>query len=469
MHITSLTKKLKRLKMRNSKSVLLILVFLYECINVSANTETQNTEPNAAELVRAVRESESWIHNIDSIQFRVEGKWSRSPEILAASLAAIKEQSPEIETDPNRNRELKPDFNDILEYAIDFKNKRLRYLVDEPNKDYRLHVLNGNQLKRYAKLGYRSEQYDLPSDTKLLEGLFGSLSWLRSQPHSFWWDKKSIDETMKYFGFDNDFRITGIEEYRGVKCYVLEYKSAAAPEYLHRWYVGVEDHLLYGLIDGNIEHWTLDYREIAPGCKMPITQGYSQKRKGVNHLDFQRDAKIVNIHINETLPDELFQLEFKEGLPVFDERSGKLVIYNYVLKPESLLGKSLPEMHDLGIDLIQLNAENKILLICFFDYEQRPSRNSILQLAGQSEKLQEWGITTILIQASKMEREILDGWVRDSNINFPVGMAQTDEKKTQIAWGVQSLPWLILTDKNHIVKAEGFAYGDLNEIIKEGN
>ena len=39
----------------------------------------------------------------------------------------------------------------------------------------------------------------------------------------------------------------------------------------------------------------------------------------------------------------------------------------------------------------------------------------------------------------------------------------TGEEKTLNNWGVQSLPWLILTDKNHIVTAEGFSIDDLNE------
>ena len=453
--------------MRNNKKILLIVILICGFLNLNATTEIQNTEPNAAELVRAVRESENWIHKIDSLQFRVEGKWSHPPESIAARRAELKKQSPEEEPDPNRNWELKPSFGDTLEYAIDFKNKRLRYLVDEPGRDYRLHVLNGSQLKRYAKLGYQIEQYSLYPDTKMLENLFGSLSWPRSQPHSFWWDKKNVDEDMKYFGFEKDFKVTGIEEYRGVKCYVLEYESDVTPENLHRWYVGIEDHFLYGFIQGSIEHWTLDYKEIIPGYKIPTTQGYFLKRKDRNYVDFQRDAKLIDIKINEQLSKELFQMEFEEGLPVIDYRSGMPRDYIYVAEPESLIGKSLPEMNNLGIDLTKFNIENKILLICFFDYEQRPSRNCIIQIVKQSEQLKDQGIQIIAIQASKIDRENLDEWIKDNNIKFSVGMIQADEKKTRIAWGIQSLPWLIMTDKNHFVISEGFALNELNDKIRE--
>lgn len=33
--------------------------------------------------------------------------------------------------------------------------------------------------------------------------------------------------------------------------------------------------------------------------------------------------------------------------------------------------------------------------------------------------------------------------------------------------GVKAVPWLILTDKSHIVRAEGFAVGELDKIFQE--
>jgi hypothetical protein len=45
-------------------------------------------------------------------------------------------------------------------------------------------------------------------------------------------------------------------------------------------------------------------------------------------------------------------------------------------------------------------------------------------------------------------------------------MIQGDEEKTNIAWGgVRSLPWLILTDRKHIVRAAGFSINELDEKI----
>jgi hypothetical protein len=46
-------------------------------------------------------------------------------------------------------------------------------------------------------------------------------------------------------------------------------------------------------------------------------------------------------------------------------------------------------------------------------------------------------------------------------------MVQGDAKKINFNWGVRSLPWLILTDTNHIVKIEGFALQEVNEKLKQ--
>ena len=46
-------------------------------------------------------------------------------------------------------------------------------------------------------------------------------------------------------------------------------------------------------------------------------------------------------------------------------------------------------------------------------------------------------------------------------------MIQDDAEKVKFTWSVKSLPWLILTDKNHIAQTEGFNLSELDEKIKE--
>jgi len=46
-------------------------------------------------------------------------------------------------------------------------------------------------------------------------------------------------------------------------------------------------------------------------------------------------------------------------------------------------------------------------------------------------------------------------------------MIQTDEEKTKFNWGLKAQPWLILTDRAHIVRAEGFALEELSQKLSQ--
>jgi len=129
----------------------------------------------------------------------------------------------------------------------------------------------------------------------------------------------------------------------------------------------------------------------------------------------------------------------------------------------SLMGKSLPELNDIDLDIDFDRAEDRMLLVCFFDINQRPSRNTLLQLAKETEELKQKNIVVLAVQASKVGDSIINELKKNNNIQFPVGMIKGDEEKTRFNWGVKSLPWLILTDKKHVVIAEGFSVNELDE------
>jgi protocatechuate 3,4-dioxygenase beta subunit/5-hydroxyisourate hydrolase-like protein (transthyretin family) len=136
-------------------------------------------------------------------------------------------------------------------------------------------------------------------------------------------------------------------------------------------------------------------------------------------------------------------------------------------QPPSLLGKALPDLKQLKIDLPSEDSENKIILVCFWDMQQRPSRHCVTEVAKQAEQLKQEGVTIVAVQASKIDVSALKEWVEKYNIPFPVGTVEGDVEKTNFAWGVRSLPWLILTNRSHTVTAEGFAAGALTNKIKE--
>ena len=138
-------------------------------------------------------------------------------------------------------------------------------------------------------------------------------------------------------------------------------------------------------------------------------------------------------------------------------------------QPPSLVGKSLPDFDGIKIDFSVEQAKGNMILAYFFDMNQRPSRNCIRELAKQAERLKQKGLTIVAVQALEIDENKLNEWVRENNISFPVGMIEGDAETTRFNWGVRSLPWLILTDREHIVRANGFAFSELDEKLKTIN
>jgi hypothetical protein len=136
-------------------------------------------------------------------------------------------------------------------------------------------------------------------------------------------------------------------------------------------------------------------------------------------------------------------------------------------EPVSLLGKPLPSLEQFGAKLDPAELEGKKLLVCFWDMQQRPSRHVVLELVKRSEYFKEKGIEVVCVQASKVERGKLDEWVKENNIPYKVELIEADEEQTKYNWASKLLPWLILADEKHVVRAEGLSLDELADKIKE--
>jgi len=155
-------------------------------------------------------------------------------------------------------------------------------------------------------------------------------------------------------------------------------------------------------------------------------------------------------------------------------QDGKVVDYNGKVVEKghmagaSLVGKDLPDLTGFVIEPRIEKTDGKRLLVCFFDMNQRPSRHCVGQLNERAEQLREQGVFVVSVQASQLAKKGLDDWIKKDRISLPIGMVDNDGIKTRKQWGVQSLPWLIMTDEEHIVTAEGFGLDELEDKIKEG-
>jgi hypothetical protein len=127
--------------------------------------------------------------------------------------------------------------------------------------------------------------------------------------------------------------------------------------------------------------------------------------------------------------------------------------------------RKIVSFEGIDIDFNTDQAKGKMLLVCFWDMNQRPSRNCILQLTKQAEQLAEKDLTVVVVQTSKVDENALHEWIKENEIPFAVGIIQDNEEKARFDWGIKSLPWLILTDREQKVSAEGFSVDELGDKI----
>lgn len=128
--------------------------------------------------------------------------------------------------------------------------------------------------------------------------------------------------------------------------------------------------------------------------------------------------------------------------------------------------KVLPELRELELEIAPRRTKNKRILLCFCDMRRRSSQRCVLELKERAESLAQKDVTVALLQCSAGSMDRVNAWVRKNSIRFPVGRIEQIIKKVLRAWRVQKLPWLILSDRSHVVTAEGFAINELDDKIK---
>jgi protocatechuate 3,4-dioxygenase beta subunit len=131
----------------------------------------------------------------------------------------------------------------------------------------------------------------------------------------------------------------------------------------------------------------------------------------------------------------------------------------------SLQSRPLPELANLDLPADAAPA-GKPLLVCLFDLDQRPSRRLTRLLADQHNDLKQKGLIVVAVQAAVASPETFKEWKDGNPLPFPVGRLAEKTDKSKWISEVESLPWLILTDVNHRVTAEGFPIDELDAKLK---
>jgi internalin A len=158
--------------------------------------------------------------------------------------------------------------------------------------------------------------------------------------------------------------------------------------------------------------------------------------------------------------------DLKHALPNLDRFSIEVQPLPSFAELKVKVGAKLPSLDKLGLTSDPATDSNNRILVCFFDMQQRPSRRCVIQLARQAKSLQEKGVTPVAVHGTVLDDTVLKQWIKENTIPFPVGLVQGEHEKVKLAWGIRSMPWLILTDKERIVRAEGFGIDELDKVIE---
>jgi hypothetical protein len=103
------------------------------------------------------------------------------------------------------------------------------------------------------------------------------------------------------------------------------------------------------------------------------------------------------------------------------------------------------------------------IVVCFFDLEQRPSRNAVIELNRRRAELEAKRIVIVAVHTTSVEPAVLEAWAEENHVRFPIGTMENGEVMRQ-TWGVRSLPWLVLTDRTHVVQSKGMSLSELDAV-----
>jgi len=131
----------------------------------------------------------------------------------------------------------------------------------------------------------------------------------------------------------------------------------------------------------------------------------------------------------------------------------------------SLLGKALGDLSRLAEDFDTQAAAGKRVLVCFFDVNQRSSRHAVSSLGKRAAMLDGRGVAVVVVDLSGDPPETAEKWAAQAQIAFPVGAAGESSAKVREEWAVGGLPWIVLTDSEHVVRAEGLSLTGLEATL----
>jgi hypothetical protein len=239
---------------------------------------------------------------------------------------------------------------------------------------------------------------------------------------------------------------------------------------------------------GASKHWSVRnvHLEEIDGLWIPVEADYEYKWTGANAHHYKGHIKRTEVKLNPEFGPDAFTVNdiadwasvtlsgsyaiedpwswyywWNKGQVV--DYQGRVVEYKVKRPGEPILvGKPLPGWETLGLNIDERELEGKRVLVFFGDMNEFPyvSWRLVGNLADRYEKLKQKGIMIVIVQVPKLPAGTLKEWEKQypDIMPFPFKVNMADEAVVRVRkeWGVRGLPWLILTDTEHVVTAEGF-------------
>ena len=373
-----------------SNCKLIALTCLAAIITLATDAYAQDDQVDVIALIKEIRQSEQWFSQVSSLQVQLNETTIRTSQGIAKERDRLGKLYPSRkEFDPAIYTGLQPQEYELKQFM--FSPKRILYESRRTDGRYSLSFWDGKQ--EITASGSDSDHitsyiFSDKSGRTVGQRVLNNMIWPRSSVQSNWW--REIDTqraTQMRMGPIEDFKLAGRKDFRGIECYVLETRAGFI-----KWYVGVEDHLLHGIVARRLkdvnnekqvmldiaksrgqklksksefyvwrgkqplelrneinreyyaalisdtrpiaEIFMLDYKQIEPGKWFPMTQGAQWYLKepdenGKYILKETRTLSINQIKLNEPLQDDLFEIDLIEGVEVSDNRFDVPLSYAY--------------------------------------------------------------------------------------------------------------------------------------------
>jgi peroxiredoxin len=443
--------------------------------------EVPAADPDPAELVRGVRDGQNAIHLFDALHIRVQMTARTTPRWREHFKATTGKEAP-------------AEVNGSGELAFDATRFRSRSNGDD--EVLRLDVWDGQSRKEFWK---KNQDAGIPYRLGTFSHGFLDLRclyWLQVGSRQFWWSQ--LPGKIPRAQRPNDYVLVGQEEFHGEPCYRID--EAAENR---RLYIGLKDKRLVGIVtlfapaageqaaERSNEAYFRDYREAAPGFWVPgkMEADRFRRSKDETFLAIHGETTLVELDVNPTLSDDLFDIDIPTGAAVVDSRLGPGL--EYKSQPEFSdaewaaicapwakeleearrdrvlravrVGQTAPDFPRGewigGSPMPLADLRGKVVILEFVDQECGACTNDVPALVELHRQRDELGIVVIAIHTAGASREAVERYVEQTGMEYPLLIDELDRKdgsgRLDDWFGVRSWPSSVVIDRQGDVAAGG--------------